>query len=398
MYTKNPSLYIHIPYCFSKCSYCDFFSVATYAVQSVPSVYVDALICEIQNLVKEKNISKFYSVYFGGGTPSLLSENQVEKIMKVVRSYISVECEVTFELNCDDISPSYLLALYKSGVNRFSVGIQSLNEKTLKCISRRANSFQTVQAIKTLSAFSAEYPVRASVDFIAGLPYQTKEDLVHDLDFAIKNGIEHISLYALTLEENSRLFKEIDSGKIPYDESNTDEIWIYGRDFLFQNGFLQYEISNFCKNGKKSLHNSLYWKGLDYFGVGAASVSSEYSVDGKNCVRTTLTHNIKAYIDFWISTDNADIADIEKISEKEILDEKKVMFEYLMTSFRTMDGVDENVFYKRFGKNVADFLPKNAEKLIEQGKLIKKEHSYKLSPEEMLFLNQFLIDVLDKFD
>lgn len=412
-----PSLYIHIPFCVSKCTYCDFFSVPVSKV--VSDEYIQKVCDEIEYKIKKNKVSQFSSVYFGGGTPSLLSINQVKKVMEKIKPFLKENAytEITFELNCDDIKKEYLEGLIECGINRFSVGIQTLNEKSLACIKRRSSSKTALEAMKIVSeiAFSSckISSCKISADFIAGLPYASEENLLQDLKTAIELNFKHISLYSLTIEENTPLYKQIKNGEFDYDEEKIDEIWISGRNFLLKNGFEQYEISNFAKNDEKtqseklnstenlapahnylapahdnrSFHNRTYWKLQSYLGVGAGAVSSIYEKSFGR--RISNKQNIKSYLK---------CKDFAEIQETEILDKKTLMFEYLMTGLRTSEGVNSNEFFMRFGEDMEKFLPRNTELLIEQGKMQKKEHFYRLSPEGMLFLNQILVDVLDNFD
>ncbi|MDD7416176.1 MAG: radical SAM family heme chaperone HemW [Treponemataceae bacterium] len=390
MYSKTPSLYIHIPFCFSKCTYCDFFSIPT-GKKEIPDNYVEKLLQEIDYCRQKYDIQKFETVYFGGGTPSLLQEKQIHKLMANINSYRNPDSEVTFELNCDDVCAEYLQILSENGINRFSVGVQSLDDKILKTINRRADKTQTKNAIETLARFTKKNPnIKSSVDFITGLPYSSKRKVLNDVKKVIDLGINHISLYSLTLEENTLLFRQVEKNELSYSDENNENEWIAARNLLLKNGYEQYEISNFAKPGCKSAHNGRYWKGLDYVGCGCGAVSTIFSDDGKTALRYENQKNTKNYIE---------CTNFESIRDSiENLDEKTVLFEHMMTGFRTSEGINEIEFESRFGRKIEEFFPESFYTLIKEGKLIKKEHSYKFSPDGMLFLNKSLVGLLNKID
>ncbi len=384
MYVNKPALYVHIPFCKSKCTYCDFFSKP---YESVPDSYVDALIKEFHHKISENKIKSFFSVYFGGGTPSLLNENQIQLLLKNILPFTHKNTEITFECNCDDINEDFLYFLKNVGINRISVGVQTFNEKSLGCIKRRANQEQSFNALKVLSDFQKKVDdesFRVSVDFISGLPFSSNETLKKDLQIAVENKISHISLYSLTLEENTPLYKDIENGIIPFDDNLANEQWIIGRDFLLNNGYNEYEISNFAILGKESLHNSLYWQEKDYIGIGAGAVESIFSEDGKTGIRKTNVRNIEEYI----KNSPSHKFDIEN------LEFKTVYFEYLMTGFRTSKGVNSTDFYNRFGIKLEDVIKDKFSKYVKKNKAIISNDNYSFLPDGMLFLNQFLVDIL----
>ena len=384
MFVEHPALYIHIPFCKSKCTYCDFFS-KPYEV--VPDEYVDALIKELHHKINENKIKLFYSVYFGGGTPSLLKKNQIEILLKNILPFTQKNTEITLECNCDDINTDFLYFLKDGGINRLSVGVQTFHKDSLECIKRRASQEQTIHSIKILSDFQKtlkDENFRISLDFISGLPFSSDKTLLKDLKIAIENKISHISLYSLTLEEKTPLYKDIEKGNIPFDDNLANEQWITGRDFLLENGYQEYEISNFAFPGKESLHNSFYWQEKDYIGIGSGAVETIFSEDGKTGIRKTNILKIDEYIK---NSPNHKF-------ETENLDFKTVYFEYLMTGFRTSKGVNSTEFFNRFGIKLDDILQEKFSKYIEKNQAKISDENYYFLPEGMLFLNQFLVDIL----
>lgn len=382
MYTKNPALYIHIPFCVSKCTYCDFFSIKN---NFIPDEYVNALKKELKYKISYYKIDKFYSVYFGGGTPSLLNKTQIEDLVKNILPYTNENTEINFECNCDDINEDFLFFLKTVGINRVSVGVQTFNKKSLTCIKRRASQEQTLKAVKILSNFYSKYhdEFKISLDFISGLPFSTEKTIIEDLKIAVENKFPHISLYALTLEEKTPLYKDIEEDKIFYDESLASEQWIMGRDFLLNNGYQEYEISNFAFSGYESLHNSFYWKEKDYLGIGSGAVETIFAPDGKSGIRKTNTMNIEKYIE----TSPFNQAEIENLNFK------TVYLEYLMTGFRTSKGVNSNDFYNRFGIKLEDVIKDKFKKYVNLSKAKIENNNFYFLPDGMLFLNQFLVDI-----
>ena len=296
------ALYIHIPFCRSKCAYCDFFSVQT--SENIKNEYIFALINEAKMRKMQFGAKKWFSIYIGGGTPSLLSANQIAFLLTELCKICPLEknAEVTIECNPDDISETFLKTIKKTPINRLSLGIQSLNEKTLQFIGRRAKLKENLRAIELIKQFwifdnSCKLKIssmhRFSVDLICGLPFQTKKNILDDLQKIINCGADHISLYSLMLEENTKLFEMVESGKCEIDFEKSDEWWIFARDFLEKNGFAQYEVSNFCKKGFESKHNLCYWKMQNYIGIGSAATGTV------NNLRYTNTQNIEKYVNFF---------------------------------------------------------------------------------------------------
>ncbi len=289
----RPPLYIHIPYCLQKCGYCDFFSKPSGAV---PAEYVKAVSRQIEHLAKAFCVEEWKSVYIGGGTPSLLSAEDLRFLCKTIKAAapLAANCEWTIEMNPGTISRELLEAADACGITRLSVGIQCKNQKVLDAIGRRASVSQIEEAARLIKNF---WPHEWSADLIAGLPFQTKEDIARDIDFIERNGANHISFYSLTLEEGTPLKGAIDAGKIPYDEEDAEELWLDGRDLLEKRGFLQYEVSNFAKPGFESKHNAAYWAQESYLGAGAGAAGTIYG--NPTGFRYTNVLDAAEYIKFW---------------------------------------------------------------------------------------------------
>lgn len=374
------SLYIHIPYCLSKCSYCDFFSTP---VNSVPDEYIESLCRELKFRLNEKKDLR--TVYIGGGTPSLLKPLQLKKISDLFFSD-SIE-EFTMEMNPDDITEDLLFAAADSGVNRISLGLQSLADNVLSFCNRRAKRSQIEKAVALIDKI---WKGRLSYDLISGLPGENEKTFFEGLEFVCNTKADHLSLYSLTIEESTPLGKAIDCGSIDYNYEFADSLWIQGRDFLESKGFHQYEVSNFCKEEAVSLHNLSYWNHLSYIGCGAGATGTVYKSDGTG-FRWTNTNNLKDYIS---CTDS----DFDKMSDTEKLDVETEKFEFFMMGLRTLKGVSEKTFQQYFGtrfpKKFLDLFHSWVRDKKAQIVNIDGENFYSLGSDGILFLNQFLQELL----
>lgn len=294
----KPPLYVHIPYCLQKCGYCDFFSASA---SCVPPEYVRAVARQLEHLAHSFGVEKWKSLYIGGGSPSLLGAEDLEFLCESIKAAalnkaapLDENCEWTIEMNPETVSRPLLEKAASCGINRLSVGIQCKNDKVLRAIGRRASERDIEKAAELIKKF---WPHEWSADLIAGLPFQTKEDIERDISFIERKGAKHVSLYSLTLEEGTPLKRAIDAGTIPYDEEAAEELWLYGRDFLEGKGFAQYEVSNFARPGFESIHNGAYWAQESYLGAGAGAAGTIY---GKPTGwRYTNVLDAAAYMAYW---------------------------------------------------------------------------------------------------
>lgn len=378
------SLYIHIPFCISKCAYCDFFSRA---FTSVSDDYVQALCNEID--YRLRNGKSPETIYIGGGTPSLLSKKQLKKIVNHI-PFDSVK-EFTVEVNPDDVTLDLLQNFENCGVTRISCGIQSLNDNALKFCNRRANRAQVLNALNLLAQ---NWKGRLSLDLISGLPMETEESFFEGLGIVCNSGAEHISLYALTVEEETPLGKKIYSDEIEYDYDAADRLWLMGRDFLEAHGYNQYEVSNFCKDKKISLHNMNYWNHKSYLGCGSGGAGTLYRDDG-TAFRWTNTSNLKEYVNFWINSESYDPENIPQ--EVENLDAETEKFEFFMMGLRTLKGISKNQFEKTFNCSFPENIKMQFEKWNREE--LSEIHTegddvfYTLGKKGILFLNRFLSEL-----
>lgn len=320
---KPLGLYIHIPFCASKCGYCDFYSVA--GRDNMMSRYQNALIKHLQE--SSSGMMRYYidSLYFGGGTPSYYGSRRICEIFNVLKrnAQILKSAEVTVEVNPDSVAKGGLRAMREEGVNRLSIGAQSANNDILKIIGRRHNWQQVEKAVKM--ARSAGFD-NISLDLMYGLPSQTKEDWIDTLTRSLALHPEHISCYGLKLEEGTPMYGEYkDSPFLPSDDEQAD-MYLYTVETLESYGYNQYEISNFSIKGFESVHNIKYWTLKDYMGFGPGAHSF---VDG---VRYSYVKSLSEYISGILGEKNI-IDEYEKIGQLESAGE------YLMLGLRMNQGI-----------------------------------------------------------
>ena len=393
------SLYVHVPFCRQKCDYCDFFSIPSNRASCVcpDEEYVRSVLNEIRFYVKKYSVSRWKTVYIGGGTPSQLGAKLLFELVSGIKSAVSDKTadEFTVEMNPEDLTEDILDSAQKAGVDRISTGIQALDQKALDSVNRHC-PLQT--AISSLELLQKKWKKKLSVDFIAGLPGQTYSSFKKQFEtvFNFKN-IDHISLYSLTLEENTPLYKKIESGKIKWSQQKTDRMWILGRKILKENGFIQYEVSNFARTGAESLHNKVYWHLENYIGCGSGACGSVY---GEVSERWTNTCSIKNYENFWLNF-NPESEIPESIRQVEKIDLQTQEFEWLMMGFRLLEGVCSEEFKKRFGKSLEERIGVKDGLFFEWSKKhlarsYKKDGKtfYALNERGLMLLNLFLESLL----
>ncbi len=356
-------IYIHIPFCKQACTYCNFhFSVS----QKNKAAFVHALIKEIladNDFIADKNIE---TIYFGGGTPSLLSYDDLKRIFEALQLKFSISknAEITLEANPDDITKEKLADWLQLGINRLSVGIQSFNEAELRWMNRAHNAAQSLHCIDEI--IEAGF-TNFSVDLIYGSPILTNENLIKNFEIIADKNVPHISCYALTVEKNTLLNKQIKDGlsKNIDGEKQAKQFYLLLQ-LMKKAGYDQYEISNFSKPNYRSKHNSSYWQGKPYWGFGA----SAHSYNGKNIRRWNIANN-SLYI-------NA----IEKNAvcyEEETLSEMQQLNEYVMTSIRTEEGINLKIIKEEFGIENAERILKDALKFSNQNKVLIEENFISLT-------------------
>lgn len=389
--SESPSsLYIHIPFCISKCAYCDFFSLPK--GNKVPDDYIDALCKEIIYRITVLKIDSLKTIYIGGGTPSLLSKNQFQKIFSAIKNScnLSPSAEITVEVNPDDVTEELLDGLWDCGVNRLSCGIQSMNDAALKKACRRADLAINRRA---LSLIKEKWQGDVSYDLISGLPADDEKSLLAGLEEIISYKPSHVSLYSLTIEEKTPFGRQLNAGLLDYDFDFADKLWLSGRDFLESKGYKWYEVSNFCREGKECAHNLVYWTHGAYAGCGAAACGTAYSEDGSG-VRWTNTTDVKKYVDFWGQRP----ADMPP-QTFESIDKETSQFEFFMMGLRKLKGIRASDYKTIFDQELPEKFLQLFSEWEKKGLCVKNEDgcgdtTYAMSREGMLFLNRFNMELL----
>lgn len=378
-------IYLHIPFCKSKCAYCNFFSLVT---EKKMDDYVSALKKEIINRKSYLGDDVVKTIYFGGGTPSLLPIKYVEEILELLHENYNIisNPEVTLEINPDTIDKDKMMALKHLGVNRMSVGIQSFNDDDLRYLGRRHDSRHALQVLDDLSGVGFD---RITLDLIYGMPTLTEEKWNHNLDIFFSTGISHLSAYALTVEPKTILGQKIEKEELQ-EVSEEDTIRHYNIlvERTKENGFEHYEISNFAKEGCRSQHNSIYWQDVKYLGLGP----SAHSYDGNS--RQWNVSNLTKYIQFVNSDTDLDTdTDMGRYYEREILSKEDKYNEYVMTSLRTSWGCNIDKIERDYGKSYAHNFLKNIKKYLDSGIMLMKDNSFILTDEGMLFADGVAADL-----
>ncbi len=360
MNTKKMSgIYIHIPFCKQACHYCDFhFSTSMKKKEEM----VLALVKEIELRKSEFQDEVIETIYFGGGTPSRFTIEDLRLLIdEVYKNYEVTEYpEITIEANPDDLSEDYLIELKKIGINRLSLGIQSFFEDDLELMNRAHNSAEAQKCLE----IATRYFDNITIDLIYGMPNMTNEKWLQNIETALSFNIPHISSYALTVEPKTALHSFIQKGIIPnLDENLASEHFYLLVQKLEENGFIHYELSNFGKPDYFSKNNSAYWLGKKYIGIGP----SAHSYNGIS--RSWNIYNNAMYL-------NA-IAENKLPSETEILSKTDQYNEYIMTGLRTIWGVSLERIEAEFGKTYLDYLNKQASKFINDNLLFVENNTLK---------------------
>ncbi|MCD9854968.1 radical SAM family heme chaperone HemW [Epilithonimonas sp. JDS] len=362
-------IYLHIPFCKQKCSYCNFHFSTSFSLKDEMVLAIKKEIGLRHHELENKTIK---SLYFGGGTPSVLSVDEIKSLIDEFQKFFSFDenIEITLESNPDDLNKNFLRELSQTEINRLSIGTQSFFDEDLKLMNRAHNASEAESSIKRAQDFGLE---NISIDLIYGSPTSNFEIWKDNLNKTIELQVPHVSSYALTVEPKTALEKWIENGKVSSpEESEQNQDFYYMSNFLKDNAFDHYEISNFGKPGFHSKHNSAYWKSEPYLGIGP----SAHSYNG-NLERSWNIANNPLYI----KNINQNI--IPK--ETEILSEKDRFNEMMMIGLRTIWGVDLNKINQNFSSEIIDYLHKGINPKLESG-ILKIENNHLLIPEKHWFL------------
>ena len=327
------TLYFHIPFCKRICSYCDFYKVGALAL--LPDV-VEGMHRELDKRSGYTSERRLTSIYFGGGTPSLLQPSEIERFIVHTRELFdcSMVEEITIEVNPDDLTEEYVAALAKTSVNRVSLGIQSFDDGALQLMNRRHTATEAVEAVERLKRVGIG---NISIDIIFGIAGYGGESLRHTLQEAIKLDVGHISAYHLTIEERTHLGVMTRKGEYtPIDDEVSEMEYRMVHDALTAAGYEHYEVSNYARKGCRARHNSAYWQGVEYLGIGPGA----HSFAGDN--RTWCTSSAKEYAEGVVLYESEELTELDHLNE------------YVMTSLRRIEGIDFGYIAQRFGAEHAE--------------------------------------------
>ena len=377
---KKLGLYVHIPFCESKCYYCNFISFCSN--NDVKIQYVKSLLNEIK--LQKENFKEYVvdTIFIGGGTPSCLPSGEILKILTLIKQSFLVadDCEITVEANPNSITKEFVEELIKGKVTRISIGLQTSNNKLLKEINRIHSKEDFVNALNIIKSYNFS---NINVDLLLGLPNQTLQDVKNSLDLLLENGINHISCYGLIVEEGTKMCELINKKCLTLPtEEQSNQMYEFVVNYLKKHKIFRYEVSNFAKKGYECKHNLKYWNRDEYLGLGLNSYSF---VKG---TRFNNESNLTKYIEFYKNSNFVEVKNLEKVSVSDAIEET------IMLSLRTQKGLNLAKFKKEFGFDLLQSKSKEIEKLIQLN-LIKVSKNYlKCSSQGFYVLNQVILELI----
>lgn len=379
---KKLGIYVHIPFCQSKCAYCDFYSFKPRSEETMRR-YVNALTEHMKSYADAVKDYHVDSVYIGGGTPTVLPPDELISLVRQVKRLfpLTPRAEFTVEANPATVSYRTLKRLRKAGVNRISFGLQSANDAELAALGRIHTREQFENTFK--DARRAKFS-NISVDIMFGIPNQTPDSLLATLKYVVGLSPEHISMYDLKLEEGTLLYKNRSRLVFP-DEDTEADMYLAAVDYLASAGYAQYEISNFARNGKMSRHNLKYWNCEEYIGFGAAAHSF---FDG---TRFAFIRNAAKYVQA-IEQPDSDVCITEKY---ETVDENERIGEYIMLRLRLRAGINERDFIRRFGRSFFAMYGTKLSRYVTGGYAVRTDNCFALTPKGLFVSNYILTDLLN---
>lgn len=374
MTERVAGIYIHVPFCQGRCIYCDFYS--TTEGEEWKSRYVDALLAELRMRRDELPLARVHSIYIGGGTPSQLPARALAAILNEVCRLFPVDsdAEVTVEANPDDVTPEWLAALSHTPVNRLSMGVQSFDDALLRLIRRRHTAQQAVCAVEQAARHGIS---NVSIDLIYGLPTQTMEQWQADVRQALALDVQHLSAYSLSYEEGTPLWRMLEQGRI---EEADEELSLCMYEHLIDStrdaGLTHYEISNFCRPGRHSQHNSAYWHGVPYLGFGPGA----HSYDGMRTRRWNLS-DLKGYVQ---------AAGSMPPHQSEVLTDDELYDETVMTRLRTSEGLSLDLLTASYRA----YCMAQAEPHLRAGRLEQAGSTIRLTRQGIFTSNDIISDLM----
>lgn len=368
---RNIGLYLHIPFCKSKCPYCDFYSFSGKETQK--DEYTSALrerILSSISALQSKDVCKADTLYIGGGTPSVLGAKNLATLVNTCNTgFLTDNAEITVECNPYGLDEDFFKILYDCGVNRISLGLQSAVDGERRILGRLSNKEQVEFAVKTAQKAGFK---NITLDVMLGIPQQTEKSLAETLDFCVSLNVPHISAYMLKIEENTHFYKMKHKYNFP-DDDFTADLYLQMCETLESNGLMQYEISNFSKSGFESRHNLKYWHCEEYLGLGPSAHSF---LDGK---RFYFDRDFESFMKGNPPIQDGFGGDFT---------------EYAMLNLRLVEGLNENKVFERFGHNIPKSLYEKSKIFIDNGYMIANESGLALTRKGFLLSNSILSEIL----
>lgn len=350
-------IYLHIPFCKQACSYCDFYFVTHHQQKEE---FIKAIIREVEEKKDSIYISEpIETIYFGGGTPSLLSKKELSDILEAIYATFNVEAqEITLELNPDDVTAQYLKDIRSIGVNRVSMGVQSFNEDLLRFMNRAHSAEEALRCLELLQSSGIDV---FTVDLIYGNPGQSVAMLEKDLDTLLSFNPPHVSAYSLTIEPRTRLGKQLELGRlIPAEDDQVELHFDLVEQKLAEKGIERYEVSNFSQKGKEAIHNTNYWSHKNYLGLGPGAHSFWWNEEKTGAFRWENKPNLENYLTRKNSTEiNKEYLNLDSLAEERI-----------MLGLRTMKGIDLKAFELKYNFTFNNAQKEYLLKMQSEGKLI----------------------------
>ncbi len=376
---KTVGIYVHVPFCKQKCKYCDFISFQN--CENYFDDYFECLKKEITEKANEINSENkkilIDTIYFGGGTPSIVCEKYIEEVLNKIYEYynVSENAEITVEVNPGTVDKLKLERYFEIGINRLSIGLQSTDDKLLKMLGR----------IHTYKEFENTYDLarkigfkNINVDLMIGLPNQSLENVYDSLEKIVQKNPEHISVYSLIIEENTKMFDLIEKGELELPDEDVERKMYWSvKKFLEENGYIHYEISNFSKSGFESKHNANCWNQHEYLGFGIAAHSYF------NNIRYSNIDNLRQYIENWKNEQS-----VYNIVFHEHQNKDDMMKEFMMLGLRKIDGVKISEFKEKFVDNPIFVFRNQLNKLVEEGLIEVLDNNIRLSDKGLDLANE----------
>lgn len=381
---KRLGIYVHIPFCKSKCAYCDFNSSVPDREEKMTR-YVSALLSHMEVYRHALRDYTVDSVFIGGGTPTALPKDELVRLIRGIKRVfpIAKEAEFSVEANPATVTLPQLKQLRRLGVNRLSFGLQSADNRELKALSRLHTRAQFVESYRMARAAKFD---NINVDLMFGIPYQTYDSLLKTIDFVTRLDPEHISLYNLKIEPGTKFYENLAAVReVCADEDTEYAMYTAAIDLLSARGYDQYEISNFARRGYRCHHNMKYWNCEEYLGFGV----SAHSYFNSN--RFSYISDVNRYMPALEDINS----EISIIAESEQIEARERMGEYIMLRLRLTDGLDTSQFAARFGASFEAMYGKKLEKYLQNGFMYRKAGAYALTPAGMFVSNYILSDILD---